>query len=980
MDNTFVFNKKTSLGKDGPSNIRSGKGNGLRIGILNVQTLTGKVEEISDLMERRNLDILGLGETRWKGQGRKELRKGFWLYWNGNEVGKRNGVGVVVRDGLKEEVEGINDRLMRLKVHVKGRKMEILQVYAPQVGCTAQEKEEFEEELQKQMRGQNIMIMGDFNAHVGTERQGYESVLGAEGWGNRNEEGKRLLEFCKRNGLMIGNSWYRKQESHKITWYSSDWTRRSVVDYLIFDGETKRNVTDIKVIPSEALDGDHRLVVMNYRMRIERRKPERKERKIKVWKLKEEQTKEEYQKRVKNRLPRDEAGSVEEWEKFKKVLLEAAEATCGRTSSIKRWKETPWWNERAKEAVGRKNKAFREWFQQRTTETREDYYAKKKEAKRIVAEERRKWMEKWTEMMEEDSKGNKRVLYGMVKGRRKGITENPIMQDENGKEVYDLDKLKTMWKTYFEDLLNPDWTVEEEMAEEKENEESEEDLTWAEVEAAVQSMKSGRAPGIDEVTVETIRAAAEVGKQWLYRIMRSVWKERKTPTDWKKGIIVPIFKKGNRKVCSNYRGVTLMCHCAKIFEKILERRIRTKIEKGLREEQYGFRPGRSTMDPIFSVRQLQEKHYEFGQDLILAFLDMEKAYDCVCRSKVWEALISKGVGRCTVNRVREMYRGSRSCVKVGSERTDWIEQRSGLKQGSAISPLLFIAVMDEVMIKVARRIGEENMKVMAFADDLMIWGNEEEEVQRQLDVWVEISGLYGMKFNANKSEYMVTTRKKERPFSGLQIGQEWMKRVNSYKYLGSVVEENGKCAGDISERGRQAEAFLRSVRSLVWNKDVPQKSKRIIYRSYYVPILTYASETWTMKKRDESKIQASEMKFLRSTIRVTRRDRIRNVKIREMLKEEPLQEKIQTSRLKWYGHVKRMGEDRLPRKAHETEMKGKRPRGKPRDRWLKGVEESVQKKGVDWSRVVAERWWEDRRKWRGLCAMQTRPVAGNCDG
>ena len=209
---------------------------------------------------------------------------------------------------------------------------------------------------------------------------------------------------------------------------------------------------------------------------------------------------------------------------------------------------------------------------------------------------------------------------------------------------------------------------------------------------------------------------------------------------------------------------------------------------------------------------------------------------------------------------------------------------------------------------------------------------EEEEVQKQLDAWVEISGLHGMKFNASKSEYMVTTRKKERPSSGLQIGQEQMKRVNSFKYLGSVVEENEKCEGDMTERGRQAEAFLGSVRSLVWSKDVPQKSKKIIYRNYYVPILTYASETWTMKKRDESRMQASEMKFLRSTIRVTRRDRIRNVKIREIVKEEPLQERIQTSSLKWYGHVKRMGEDRLPRKVHETEMKGKRPRERPRDR------------------------------------------------
>ena len=51
---------------------------------------------------------------------------------------------------------------------------------------------------------------------------------------------------------------------------------------------------------------------------------------------------------------------------------------------------------------------------------------------------------------------------------------------------------------------------------------------------------------------------------------------------------------------------------------------------------------------------------------------------------------------------------------------------------------------------------------------------------------------------------------------------------------------------------------------------------------------------------------------------------------------------------------------RIPRRIHETEMKGKRPRGRPRDRWLKGVEEGIQKKGEDWTKVKTERWWEDR--------------------
>ena len=384
------------------------------------------------------------------------------------------------------------------------------------------------------------------------------------------------------------------------------------------------------------------------------------------------------------------------------------------------------------------------------------------------------------------------------------------------------------------------------------------------------------------------------------------------------------------------------------------------------------------MDLIFAVRQLQEMHYEYAIDILMAFLDIEKAYDSVCRSKVWNSLENRNVPKQTIGRIREMYNGSVSCVKVGGERSDWLKQKNGLRQGSALSPLLFIVVMDDIMTKVAQEIGEGKMKAMLFADDLMIWGNKEEEVQEQLDVWERIAQDYGMKFSTNKSEMIITSRTKERGTTGITIGGEQLRKVESFKYLGSLIQENGRNDREINERGRKAEAFRQSVRSLIWSKDVPQNTKKVIYRTYYAPILTYASETWVMKGRERSKIQASEMKFLRSSIGVTKMDRLRNEKVRELVKEEALQDKIEKARLKWYGHVKRMEGKRIPRRIHETEMKGKRPRRRPRDRWLKGVEECVLKKGEDWTKVKTERWWEDRRRWRGLCSKQTQPEAGNC--
>ena len=62
--------------------------------------------------------------------------------------------------------------------------------------------------------------------------------------------------------------------------------------------------------------------------------------------------------------------------------------------------------------------------------------------------------------------------------------------------------------------------------------------------------------------------------------------------------ILPVFKKGDRKVCSNYRGITIISHVAKVMERILEKRIRVKVESQIEEEQFGFGGGRSTVEPV----------------------------------------------------------------------------------------------------------------------------------------------------------------------------------------------------------------------------------------------------------------------------------------------------------------------------------------------------------------------------------------------
>uniref|UniRef100_A0A8D8R0B7 Endonuclease-reverse transcriptase n=1 Tax=Cacopsylla melanoneura TaxID=428564 RepID=A0A8D8R0B7_9HEMI len=99
-----------------------------------------------------------------------------------------------------------------------------------------------------------------------------------------------------------------------------------------------------------------------------------------------------------------------------------------------------------------------------------------------------------------------------------------------------------------------------------------------------------------------------------------------------------------------------------------------------------------------------------------------------------------------------------------------------------------------------------------------------------------------------------------------------------------------------------------------------------------------------MRLKDESRIQASEMKFIRSIVGKTRRDRIRNEEIRRSVDVEKLQDKIERSRLKWYGHMQRMNEERIPKNIFNQQIEGRRRRGRPRMRWRDMIERHTEKR------------------------------------
>ena len=154
----------------------------------------------------------------------------------------------------------------------------------------------------------------------------------------------------------------------------------------------------------------------------------------------------------------------------------------------------------------------------------------------------------------------------------------------------------------------------------------------------------------------------------------------------------------------------------------------------VRDNQFGFRPGMSTTEPVSALRQLQEKCRENNKDLHMVFVDLEKAFDRIPRDLIWWCLRKKGVPEEYVHIIQDMYQACKTQVVTKKGETEYFPIEVGLHQRSALSHLLFIIIMDVL----TENIEKDPPWAMMFADDLVMCAMTREEVEEDLETWIGV--------------------------------------------------------------------------------------------------------------------------------------------------------------------------------------------------------------------------------------------------
>ena len=296
------------------------------------------------------------------------------------------------------------------------------------------------------------------------------------------------------------------------------------------------------------------------------------------------------------------------------------------------------------------------------------------------------------------------------------------------------------WHNHYTNLFNPAGRVPSETQEDEnqnepptEVEELDQEITSQEVDKALLKLKKDKATGIDEVSAEILLYSKDKIKPYLCKIFNKIFETGYFPIQWGIATIIPLFKKGDRELCDNYRGISLLSISSKIFTSVINNRLYNWAEENhkINEEQAGFRKSYSTIDHIYTLHSMASNclYGSKRSKLYAAFIDFQKAFDTINRDKLWEVLVRIGVSTRMVSVLKAMYTNVKAVVRQGLEKTQEIDCPIGVRQGCLLSPLLFSLLVAEIAYHVAGEgragyqmiPGAQEIFALLFADDIVLF-------------------------------------------------------------------------------------------------------------------------------------------------------------------------------------------------------------------------------------------------------------------
>ncbi|KAI0215988.1 hypothetical protein LSAT2_031965, partial [Lamellibrachia satsuma] len=325
----------------------------------------------------------------------------------------------------------------------------------------------------------------------------------------------------------------------------------------------------------------------------------------------------------------------------------------------------------------------------------------------------------------------------------------------------------------------------------------------------------------------------------------------------------------------------------------------------LRQEQAGFKRGKSCIDHIFTLRQILEQSTEWNSTIYIAFIDFEKAFDSLHRESLWRILRHYGIPQKMVNVIKILYTDVQCQVACNIHMSDSFSVKSGLED-------------------------------LDYADDIGLLSNRHKDMQEKMDKPTRTAPQIGLKLNTAKTKLMRINNKTDNPITINNINNsEALEDVQDFAYLGSKITTDGDSAKDATAR----------IRKIWKSKQLRLETKLRLYNSNVLSVLLYGSECWKLTAKLAHNLETFQNKCLRKILGVFWPNTITNEELHRKTDATALATQIKKRRWRWLGHVCRMSPGALPKTALRWTADGKGRRGRPKETWRRTVVKEMKECG-----------------------------------
>nr|VZI13615.1 unnamed protein product [Spirometra erinaceieuropaei] len=404
-------------------------------------------------------------------------------------------------------------------------------------------------------KADKLTVLGDFNVRVGTDHTAWRGVLGPHGLRGSNDNGLLLLRTCAEHRLILTNT-FCLQEREKATWRHPRSELAQRLDNL----------------PIAAAD-DAAATAANAS--------------------------------VENR-----------WCQLRDTVQSTALAVLGRAPR----QHQDWFDDNdaaLRNLLAEKNRLHKAYVDHPTDATKAAFYHSRRQLQQRLHEVQDAWTARKAEKIQGYADRNEwKNFFSAIKAVYGPATKDtaPLLSADGKTLLTDKTQILQRWAEHFRGVLNRPSVISDAAIERLPQLETNVDLdlppSLQETTRAVQQLSSGKAPGSDAIPTEVYKHGGPQLMDHLTAFFQEMWRQGEVPQDFKDATIVHLYKrKGNRQVCDNHRGISLLNIAGNIFARIILNRLNNHLEQGLLpESQCGFRRHRGTTDMIFAARILQEKY------------------------------------------------------------------------------------------------------------------------------------------------------------------------------------------------------------------------------------------------------------------------------------------------------------------------------------------------------------------------------------